>query len=291
LCPDHAETLGVDFVASPDRMQAFWDWLGLEPAGQGPPLWEAYPHCRVGVMTLSRGCPNRCPYCASRRISGPYTPRETQACLEELVYLAACGVRDVAFYDDALLVRSEEVLLPFLEGVRKLEMALRFHTPNALHSRLLSVQVAREMVSAGFETFFLGSESLDVPDRSAPVGVCLKALKSAAANLRQAGVDSRRIVAYMIVGHPRTPYASLVSQLDAIAELGIRIMPAEFSPIPGTPDAATCARHVDLGEPLGHNKTAWSIRFLGPQRLQHLKDRARRHNRGVKPSGARKGRT
>jgi hypothetical protein len=290
LCPDHAARLGADFVAGPDNLDAFWDWLGMEPEPQTPPLWEAYSTCPAGAMTLSDGCPSRCPYCASRRISGPYAPREIQASLEELEHLATCGARDVAFYDDALLVRADKVLLPFLEGVGRRGINVRFHTPNALHSHLLSQELAREMVLAGFETFFLGSESARSPDPAEPLEVSVEALGQATEHLRRAGVDANRIVAYVIVGHPRTPYESLLSQLAQMARIGVRIMPAEFSPIPTTADAALCADRTDMSEPLCHNKTAWSLRSLGSRRLQHLKDLARGHNRAVERLAAQTGR-
>ena len=60
---------------------------------------------------------------------------------------------DVAFYDDALLVDAERLLLPVLRAVEG--KGIRFHTPNGLHARLLTPEIAAALVRAGFRTFRL----------------------------------------------------------------------------------------------------------------------------------------
>ena len=44
-------------------------------------------------------------------------------------------------------------------------------------------------------------------------------------------------------------------------------MLSEFSPLPGTSDGEICRRWVDLGEPLWHNKTAFTMRLLGQREI------------------------
>jgi len=63
--------------------------------------------------------------------------------------------------------------------------------------------------------------------------------------------------------------------------LGLRLMLAEFSPIPGTPDGELCRQWVDLDEPLCHNKTAFTIRLLGEEGVNGLKNLCRELNAGV----------
>ncbi len=71
------------------------------------------------------------------------------------------GIRDVAFYDDALLVNSERHLEPILEGRLALGMKVRFHTPNGLHAGEISAGLARLMRRAGFATIRLSLETVD----------------------------------------------------------------------------------------------------------------------------------
>ena len=49
-------------------------------------------------------------------------------------------------------------------------------------------------------------------------------------------------------------------------------MLSEFAPIPGTPDGETCRTFTDLDEPLNHNKTAFTCRFLGSVHVDRLKN-------------------
>ena len=52
-------------------------------------------------------------------------------------------------------------------------------------------------------------------------------------------------------------------------------MLSEFAPIPGTPDGESCRAHTNLEEPLNHNKTAFTLRSLGGERVNRLKALAR----------------
>ncbi len=61
-------------------------------------------------------------------------------------------------------------------------------------------------------------------------------------------------------------------------EQGARIMLSEFAPVPGTPDGEQCREWSDLDEPLLHNKTAFTIRRLGAERVQRLKAYCRELN-------------
>ena len=63
------------------------------------------------------------------------------------------------------------------------------------------------------------------------------------------------------------------------AEQGARVMLSEFAPIPGTPDGEACRAHTSLDEPLNHNKTAFTGRFLGTARVDGLKALCREVNR------------
>jgi hypothetical protein len=61
-------------------------------------------------------------------------------------------------------------------------------------------------------------------------------------------------------------------------ENNAKILLSEFSPIPGTKDGDRCSSWADLAEPLSHNKTAFTLRRLGKERLTRLKDLARKLN-------------
>jgi hypothetical protein len=78
----------------------------------------------------------------------------------------------------------------------------------------------------------------------------------------------------------------VASSMDFASSLGIRVMLSEFSPLPGTPDGETCRRWVDLSEPLWHNKTAFTMRLLGRDEINGLKNRANALNLRLKTSNS-----
>src|SRR5262245_42981009 len=113
----------------------------------------------VGILKLAYGCPFRCTYCSVPNVEPDFVPASLDRSCTEYETLVTRGVRNVAFYDDALLYRTQDVLLPFLDRVAQRGPAINFHTPNALNARFLTAPIAERMVSAGFKTFHLGFES------------------------------------------------------------------------------------------------------------------------------------
>ncbi|MHC4352232.1 MAG: B12-binding domain-containing radical SAM protein, partial [Planctomycetota bacterium] len=162
LCPDHAQRLGADFVVRGTDLQPLWDYLQLPPDSDQPPLWEAYSGLNVGALKLTDGCPFNCTYCSVPKVYGKFTSRPVEHSLAELELLCSLGAENIAFYDDALLFKAEETLIPFLEEVIKRNLRVNFHDPNALNARFITASLAELMVRAGFKTFYLGFESSSV---------------------------------------------------------------------------------------------------------------------------------
>lgn len=277
LCPEHARTLGADLVCEGLDLAPLARTFGLS-LEEGPPLWELVSATRAaGAIKITEGCPFRCSYCSVPQVYPPFQARPLHACLEELRALANRGIENVAFYDDALLHRSKEILAPLLEQVLAEGLRLQFHTPNALNARFLDPALARLMVRAGFRSFFLGFESGSYEwQRKTGGKVYAKEFETAVHALREAG--AQEITAYVIVGHPDHDEQAVEESIRFAAACGARVMLSEFAPIPGTPDGERCRPWADLSEPLHHNKTAFAIRRLGFERLQSLKDLARACN-------------
>jgi radical SAM superfamily enzyme YgiQ (UPF0313 family) len=271
LCPEHSASLGADQVITGMDLKP----MGL-PLSDGLPLWELVD-THVGVLKITEGCPFRCTYCSVPVVYPNFSARPLDRCMEELRYLARLGTQHVAFYDDALLFRPEHILLPFLETVLRENLRVSFHTPNALNARFITPEIARLMVRAGFKTFFLGFESSTYEwQRKTGGKVYSEEFTGAVRALRKAGAAS--ITAYIIVGHPESPGQDLEASIRFAAGQGARVMLSEFAPIPGTPDGEACRSYTDLDEPLNHNKTAFSLRFLGPDRVNQLKTLSRELN-------------
>jgi len=272
LCPGHARSLGADQVVAGMDLKP----LGL-PLSDGLPLWESVD-THVGVVKITEGCPFRCTYCSVPVVYPNFVARPLDDCVEEIRHLVRLGARHVAFYDDALLFQAGRILLPFLDAVLRQDLHLSFHTPNALNARFITREIARLMVRAGFKTFFLGFESNDYEwQRKTGGKVYSDEFAEAVRTLREVGASS--ITAYIIIGHPNSEGQNVEASIRFAAEQGARVMLSEFAPIPGTPDGEACRAHTSLDEPLNHNKTAFTARFLGTARVDGLKALCREVNR------------
>jgi len=287
-CRDHAQSLGADCVISDTHLGPLWELLGFEPSAEySPPYWEGYPELDKGIITLTEGCPFQCSYCYQPLTGRPFRPRPLEECIADYEHLARLGVRNIAFYDDALLVNPQQTLLPFLDYVIRYPYGIAFHTPNALHARLLSPLPAEKMAQAGFQTFYLGFESASRAFQEATGQKVLSGdLAEAVEALKTAGIRSEQITAYILLGHPKGDLQQVEESMHFAHSLGIRIMLADFSPIPGTPDGELCRQWTDLDEPLNHNKTAFPIRLLGREKTNFFKELCRRLNRRLSDGSA-----
>ncbi len=297
LCRHHAaSTTGADLVVSgpaEDRIiRILNELLGLnlvDPVGSGEP-WsmlrpalDLYPEPAFAPLLTSRGCPYRCPYCASGLLRPGFFQRPPENVLDEIEDRRfRLGLRDFVFFDDALLVDAGEHILPILESVVSRELRIRFHAPNGLHVGLITRELADLMFAAGFKTLRLGLETHDPAKQEAWGGkVGPDEFETALANLKRAGFDASEIGVYLLYGLPGQDPSDLVSAAQYVRAAGARPYPAEFSPLPGTPlwPAAKAASPFDLeNEPLYHNNTFFPCR--GPEfsweRLQAAKRAARR---------------
>lgn len=276
ICPEHAAGLGADLVVRGDNLAPLWALLGVEPRTAQSPLWDAYAAPDAGVMKLSDGCPFKCTYCASGQLNSGFRRRALSSTVSDLQSLKALGVTNIAFYDDALLHDAATQLVPFLES--EAAAGITFHTPNVLHSKLISRDTAEAMVRGGFASFFLGYENASDDWHARTGGKATEGdFAAAVGHLKHAGVKSGSITAYVLCGHPAMEAAAVEASLRSVNALGVRAMLSEFSPLPGTPDGEICSRFTDLSEPLNHNKTAFTIRRFGDD-AQRLKDLCRTLN-------------
>ena len=280
LCTGHAQRLGPDLVVVGSDLEPLWQSLEMRPDDEQPALWEMCDPLHVGTLKLSDGCPFACSYCSVAKVYAGFQARPLHGAISELELLIERGARNVAFYDDALLFDADEVIVPFLDAVIRRGVRVNLHTPNALHARFLTGELAELMVRAGFKTFYLGFESASPRWQQGTGGkVLCEELAHAVGWLRAAGVDPAQITAYQVLGHPDSDIQELETSMRFVNSLGVRGMLADFSPIPGTPDGEACRRWVDLDEPLMHNKTAFPILRLGFDEVNRLKDLQRRLNR------------
>jgi radical SAM superfamily enzyme YgiQ (UPF0313 family) len=294
LWPDHARSLsGIEAVhigPPDDRFHRMLYQLGihLEPVRDDPLPWYRIPALAgstgpAAPLETGTGCPLGCPYCASRKLSGGLVRKEPDDVVSEILTLNAMGVRDLAFYDDALLWDPDNHIKPILREIDGRRLDLRFHTPNGLHARFIDPELATLMMRTGFKTLRLSLETVDDKKQRESGKVLSEEFASAVSCLKEVGFRKEDIGAYLMYGLPGQELEEVEQGVEFIAAQGARVHLTEYSPIPGTDywDLLVSNGTISEGiDPLMTNNTVFSLLFSGydPDRLEALKGRARRLN-------------
>ncbi|RKY93429.1 MAG: B12-binding domain-containing radical SAM protein [Candidatus Hydrothermota bacterium] len=285
LMPDDVyQRFDPDLVIVSDRIELLRELMEIpEPPAFSPPLWEAYRKLRYGVIKLQDGCPFRCPYCASWVLSPRLKMRNLKEILDEIDYLCELGVRDIAFYDDALLLTAKKFFPPIMEHIKRKGYRIRFHTPNALHARFLDRETAELMKAMGFKTVYLGLETVN-QERQLRTGgkVTNEELESAVENLLEAGFSRCDITVYLMMGLPGQEPDEVEEGIRYVHSLGVKVMLSEYSPIPRTPCFEEASRIHPLEDPLLHNPSVFPVLYYGEEKVNRLKDLKNRLNRKLK---------
>ena len=274
LMPDHARR-----VIQPDALiqgpgevpvaQLLADWLHCPSLAESPPediddypypAFDLYRKLDYLVVMTSRGCPFRCTFCATYTIDSRFTQRRPDKVVEEiLTQTRRFRVRDVAFYDDALLMQPERRIKPILWELLRHRHRLRFHTPNGLHGRFIDEEMAYLLYANHFRTIRISLESVagerrrDIHNKITP-GEMTRAVQ----NLIKAGYQPKDIETYIMMGLPSQSIEEVVETMLYAHSLGVLIRLAAFSPIPGTVDYQRAVENgyfPSQADPLLANKT------------------------------------
>jgi len=270
LCTEHAQThakadlIQQGMLESPANWSELWNILG-HPA---PPLpgnaglslaLDLYNEPTHAPILGSRGCPFTCEYCASHALHPDFTQGEPDAIYASIRSEYDRGVRDFAFYDDALLVNPKRWLWPVLDRISNENLDLRLHTPNAMHVRRLTAEVCQRLKQAGMHTVRLGLETTDFDNRH-DVKLTQKEWETGAQNLVDAGYDLDDIGVYILFGLPNQNLDNIKQAVKHVRSFGFRPHLAHYTPIPGSPmfeEATKASPHAIADEPLLQNNSIW----------------------------------
>jgi len=249
LCQDHAHKSGADYLLPgageshlPFIIRNVLDRpLLFQPDLQNPdtlpyPAFDLLIKPDQVPMLTSRGCPFRCSYCASHRLYDGFKRRTPLKVVDEVAHwMMTLGIADFSFYDDALLTKPDEMIIPFMREIIKRGMVCHFHCPNGLHLREMTPELARLMHKSGFRTLRFGFETSDMDRQLAMGGKATNTqLDSAVAYLREAGYSGRDIGVYILCGLPGQEGKEVCDTIRYVQSRGAKPILAEFSPIPGT---------------------------------------------------------
>jgi radical SAM superfamily enzyme YgiQ (UPF0313 family) len=211
-------------------------------------------------IITSRGCPFSCEYCASSYLEPQLRRRSPENVFEEIKHwYKKYGVKNFAFYDDALLVDGKNYAFPLFEKIIDSKMDLFFHTPNALHIREITRQAGDLMFRAGFKTIRLGLETTNFSkDRNHDVKVAEDEFFNAIENLKRSGFKENQIGAYLLCGLPGQNLDEVEISMNFVKKTGIMPVLAYYTPIPHTPmweKAVTSSKYNLMEHPVFTNNT------------------------------------
>jgi len=289
LCPEHARMHGTaDGVFTGAFEPAMLERMGFSPHLAEPESFTM-PDCSLQAtfssipVLSSRGCPNRCAYCASRLLYHGFEQCDPDAIVAYIhEWHRRTNARDFVLYDDALLINADEHFIPLARGLIRLGLPIRLHVPNGLHVRHITDEIAQLLQAAGCATLRLG---LEIADENLQAATGAKVgnddYMRATQALQKAGFTRDQVGVYILAGLPGQSAEQIAASISFVHASGLRPFVSEYSPIPGTAmwDAAVAASPFPITEePLFHNNSLLPCRWEGctPEDVHLLKRFARR---------------
>ncbi len=249
LCKEHAAAhSGADAVLDGNFETRILDlvseYTGSKTDGKNYKNIDAYPYpafyMQNGIdyipILTARGCPYSCAYCASSYLYPKMTRKSPQSVIDEISFWhKKFNVKNFIFYDDALLIDSENHINIILEEIIKRDFKINFHTPNALHIREISLKTANLMYKAGFASIRLGLETVNFDKRNnIDKKVTEKEFNKGIEFLKAANFKKEQIGAYLLTGLPFQDLSDVEQSIVFVKKSGITPTLAYYTPIPNT---------------------------------------------------------
>ncbi|HPN72723.1 MAG TPA: B12-binding domain-containing radical SAM protein [Candidatus Omnitrophota bacterium] len=241
LCREHAvRESGADHVVSNGDFRGLEEAMGIECGFSFRSLLEAdadissYTFNPYAVLRVSLGCPFSCAYCAQKKLGPGFMLKSLDGAIKEVKAFYDRGIKNFAFYDDALLFDGDHIE-EYFSAVVEEGIKGNFYTPNGLHARFLKEKTAFLIKKMNFVNPILSLETAncevaetwhDKVDRDE--------FRTAVNNLRAAGYKKGQYTVYLMLGAPGSSTRDVKESMEFAHSLGARISLSEYSPISGT---------------------------------------------------------
>ncbi|MCX7785888.1 MAG: radical SAM protein [candidate division WOR-3 bacterium] len=273
LCYEHAQKFSHADYVLPGPIDKTLNQImpGIKPFNftEYPlPAFDLYPRLDYTCILTSQGCPFRCVYCVVPELYPKYIYRSIASVINEIEYYISLGVKNIAFYDDALLANPN--FKKILDEIITRKMNVNFHTPNGLHPRLLTQEIADKMFQAGFKTIYLSLETTDMKiHQEIDDKVTAEEFVRAVEYLKNSGFSESQLHCYLLIGLPELTSEQIIKSIDFVYSFGVSAHLAEFSPIPNSPIYKQLGFDKNT-DPLYHNNIIFPV--LNKKQQQEMQE-------------------
>ena len=299
LMPEHAKaTLKPDIVFSGPAEFGLWSLLDelnilyntrleITHFSQMPnPAQDLISEPDYGLCLTTRACPMKCSFCAQSLLYPRFEKRKAADVVSEILSIhEETGLRDFAFYDDALFVDADNHIKIILDNL--CGKNLRFHTPNGLFVGLIDAELANLLKRVGFSTLRLSLETIDPSLYTAISGkINVEEFLQGVDNLQTAGFSREELGIYIMMGLPNQEDKQVIETIDFINKMGLIVKLNVFSPVHGTQAFNTSCESGMLSQdidPLLTNETAFAMAHNQGkwQRMQEIREYVRTLNKNI----------
>ncbi len=259
------------------------EFIAEEFFNTSSPAYHLYDRLPYVSMVTSLGCPFHCTYCVSNLLTPEFFPVKKEKILSEIdIYVNKLKVKDIAFYDDAMLFNAEKHFLPLFEEVFKRQYAVRFHTPNGLNARFITEEVALMLYRCNFQTIRIGFESSQREFQKQTGGKVTEGeVECAVSNLLKAGVPKKNVGIYIMAGRMDEKIDDVMKTMEFIQHLGTKVFVSEYSPVPGSADFQRFGNFEGLDALWQNNSIAFLRNGWSFGDMQRIKDMKNRINKAI----------
>ena len=189
---------------------------------------------KLGAMTATRGCPNRCTFCSSSKFfRSLWRYREVDLIIEEIKFLRDnYGINTIVFNDENMTVHKEW-FLKLLTEIKKLN--IRWMVGGGLSARTINnEEVIKKMYESGIAAFNIAIESGNEETlKKVKKPLTLNEVENVVRLIRKYG--NAFIVGFFIVGFPFETKKQVIETLEFAGKLKLDWNAFYcFQPFPGT---------------------------------------------------------
>ncbi|MFP4403844.1 MAG: cobalamin-dependent protein [Candidatus Woesearchaeota archaeon] len=197
-------------------------------------LLDYKPH--YAVVKSTRGCPNKCSYCAVHMLEGnEMFFRNYKDTFNEIKSKYDEGIKNFIFWESNLLVNCKNHFEKILDLIIKNNLNIDLSAPEGLQPNLINYSLAEKMKKAGFSKIHLPLETSTKKieqqfNRPSNLYFFKKAIKI----FKKAGFSGKNIICFILFGFANDKLETVIDSFIKTWEEGCvpKIMP--FTPIPNT---------------------------------------------------------